>query len=181
MIWIVRSLTCILPPAIWFPLVHEYLRLIWQVKVRHVTYNHVYLFEVIWELRVERHDEVGSGKICLGLRCCLRRGTRAGILIWAGQHYIDASNAESLLTKSGGVIPSFSSLPKFASYSCLVEKAWGLRPQYQLNSVDCRTPITAKNTRWARVTPPLTPLFTWATARPQHRAWSPHETCRTVV
>jgi hypothetical protein len=86
MIWVARILTSILPPAIWFPLVHEDpsqedLRLIWQVKVRNVTYNHVYLFKVTWELRVERHDEVGSGKICLGPRCRLRRGTRADILV----------------------------------------------------------------------------------------------------
>ena len=35
-------------------------RLVWQIGVLPVTYNHVYLFEVIWELCVERHDEVPS-------------------------------------------------------------------------------------------------------------------------
>ena len=29
-------------------------------RVRQVTYNHVYLLEVLWEFRVERHDGVGS-------------------------------------------------------------------------------------------------------------------------
>ena len=69
--------------------------------VRQDTYNHIYLFKVIWELCVERHDEVGSGKICPGPRCSLRRGTRDDILVGANQTYIDTSNAYSRRRAAG--------------------------------------------------------------------------------
>ena len=48
------------------------------------TYNHIDLFEVLWELRVKRHGEgegCGFGKICPDPRDCLWTRMRLDILV----------------------------------------------------------------------------------------------------